>query len=236
MNVPGVFRHAGRVWSREFPRREPGEQGELTHWKCRLANERPEPDFRYFSNRKATACSLNSITTCNCQGRLAAVWTLAGIVGRTPCRHVRSQSCVVVGSFLNGLQHVDESFVTGPATGWCKQASAGMCEEFGGIWSAGLCRRAFLRSAAGENVGQLQPPLAGVPSGSWANSCVGRPLSRLRGYGATAFARWFAEPKLDGGASERRLVAQIHQLEPIVQLVATTQGAQRCRAPGSAAR
>src|SRR5262245_47864962 len=45
----------------------------LGHGKCRFANARPEPDFKYRSNSNALCSVLNSIDTTTLQGRSRAV-------------------------------------------------------------------------------------------------------------------------------------------------------------------
>jgi hypothetical protein len=42
--------------------------------QCRLANARPEPNFRYRSKRSATASSENAMVTGARHGRRGAVW------------------------------------------------------------------------------------------------------------------------------------------------------------------
>ena len=47
----------------------PCSEGSATHSKCRRVNSRPEPDFRYRSNRRAVCSEANSIATWRDHGR-----------------------------------------------------------------------------------------------------------------------------------------------------------------------
>ena len=83
--------------------------------KCRLANARPEPDFRYLSKRRAGGSSLNSTTTCACHARRRAVWGQRPMLWSTVVTYVRGQANVEVWFGIGVFQDVDESLVSSHA-------------------------------------------------------------------------------------------------------------------------